>query len=346
MKTYQQTLYQLLITTVFLLLASCGGGDDDDAPTPQPVTPSNPDNPSSAYTLTISPSSLNFGSDGGTQSVTVTTNATSWTAESSKAWCKISQSGTTLTVSAEPNHEASQRTATITVKATGVSQSQTITVTQANAEGKYCTTDMPNEWVFSYEASTGSFLMTTNIEEFTVTSTEPWCTAYVENGSSDDKKRLVISVTSYEKADGEGFYENELPRQATVRVAGGNVFDRSILIVQNSHIYMLVNDAYGFVDGCLELSPEGETKEVSIETNCYSWTPYTDAEWLTVRRKDGNTVVVTSRARSADDTNRREAVVKIVNDADEYNNVQFTVRDAQADIHGEDYGYDSPTGWD
>lgn len=345
MKTFQFVLFLLLISVAIVIPTSCGGGGDDD-PTPPPVTPSDPDNPSTTYTLAVSPSSLSFGYEGGLQTVAVTTNATNWTVESSQAWCKVTQSGTTLSVSVDSNSESQQRTAVITVKATGVSQSQTITITQANADGKYCTTEMPDRWLFNYEASSQYFLMSTNIDDFTVTSTESWCTAYIENGLSAGKKQLVINVTNYEKANSEGYYENELPRLATVHVIGGSVFDRSILIVQESHIQMYLH-TYNFVDGYLELSPKGETKEVTIETNCYSWTPYTDADWLTVKRKDGNTIIVTSKARPAYDTNRRQAVVKVVNDADEYNNnEQFLVRDAQADIHGENYGYDNPTGWD
>lgn len=215
-------------------------------------------------------------------------------------------------------------------------------------QGRYCKADIPEEVVFNYEAAATTFVMETNIDDFQVKASEPWCTAEVTAiPNSTNKKLLKIDVGDYQKMDDQGFYINELPRKATVTVNGGSAFSRTITIVQNSHIYMDVRtNKSPFVDGCLELSPEGETKEIMIETNCYSWTPYTEAEWLAVKRVDSYTLSVTSKPRPDSDVTRREGHVHIENDSDPNNHLSIAVRDAEPNIHGEDYGYDEPTGWD
>ena len=94
------------------------------------------------------------------------------------------------------------------------------------------------------------------------------------------------------------------------------------------------------------LSPEGETKEVMIDTNCYSWTPKTEADWLTVKCIDNSTLSVTSKARATDNNTLRTGSVYIECDSDPYINITINVRDADSGIQGEDYGYENPTGWD
>ena len=91
----------------------------------------------SSNTLSVSPTSLNYTANGGSNTVTVTSN-TSWTATSSASWLTISPaSGSnngTITAVATANTSSSQRTATITVSGNGVS-ARTISVTQAGTGG-------------------------------------------------------------------------------------------------------------------------------------------------------------------------------------------------------------------
>ena len=338
-------LFSFLLLATIVVATGCSGGDDDNQ---KPPTPQNPDSPSGNYTLSLSVTSLSFEQAGGQQSVTVTTNAPAWTAESNQSWCKVSLSDNTLQVTADANSGNEQRTATITVKATGVSQSQTVTVTQASITDEYCRADIPDEWVFNCEALGISWVMDTNIENFEVTSSEPWCKAEVAPIPNSDKKQLKLETESYEKKDALDQWLTEMPRIATVQVKGGNAFSHTIKVVQNSHIYFYIATShYPFVNGSLEMSPTGDAKEVMVETNCYSWTPKAvDADWLTVKRIDSYTLSVTSSARDVNDNTLRNAQVYIENDSDPYNNITINVRDADSGIHGEDYQYDNNTGWD
>ena len=86
------------------------------------------------YLLAAMPSSLSYIADGGSKDITVNSN-TNWTATSSADWLTLSPtSGSnngTITAVAAANTSNGERTATITVSASGVNP-QTISVTQAD----------------------------------------------------------------------------------------------------------------------------------------------------------------------------------------------------------------------
>ncbi|MBR5982408.1 MAG: C10 family peptidase [Bacteroidales bacterium] len=88
-----------------------------------------------SYNLTVSPSSLVYAAEGGSQTANVTSNV-SWTATSSASWLTVSPaSGSnngTITIVAAPNTTNAQRTATITVSGQGVT-AQAISVIQNSA---------------------------------------------------------------------------------------------------------------------------------------------------------------------------------------------------------------------
>ena len=83
--------------------------------------------------LSVSPTSLSFVSNGSTLPVAVTSN-TNWTVSSSASWLTVSPaSGSnngSVSVNATANTSSSSRTATLTFKATGVTD-KTVSVTQA-----------------------------------------------------------------------------------------------------------------------------------------------------------------------------------------------------------------------
>lgn len=82
------------------------------------------------YTLSVSPSSLSVPASGGTSSVSVTTNSSTWSATSGANWCTTSKSGNTLSISASAN-TGSRRTTTITI--TDGNNTAIINVSQSDA---------------------------------------------------------------------------------------------------------------------------------------------------------------------------------------------------------------------
>ena len=346
-KLLTKRLLSLFAIVVLMLMMAvvtgCGSGDDGST---SPATPVNPDKPGTSYTLSLSTSSLNFEYDGGQQTVTVTTNASGYSAQSNQTWCRTSQSGTTLTVTVDANTTTEQRTATITVKTTEGNKQQAVTVTQAKLPEKYCTTNMPDVWVFTRYASFTEFVLQTNIDEFSITSSESWCTAKVLETTIANQKTLVVTVEEYDARDALGAYSLDPPRTATVRIKSDGVIDRTLTVVQNTHVEIKTPELpYVGYNRVLYLSADGESKDVVILANCYSWSATSDADWLTLTPKDNGTLTVTSTPRT--DNTARTAVVTVFDEADQQQNYcRFIVADKDAVLNESDYNYGGGTGWD
>lgn len=330
----------MLMTAV---VTGCGGGDDDPA---SPDTPADPSKPGTSYTLSLSASSLNFEFYGGQQTVTVTTNALGFSSESNQAWCRTSRNGQTLTVTVDANTTTEQRTATITVKTTEGNKQQTITVTQTKQPEKYCTTDMPDVWVFTRYASSTEFVLKTNLDNFSITSSESWCTAKLQETSTAGQKKLVVAVEEYDARDALGAYSIDPPRTATVRITSDGVIDRTLTVAQNTHVEIKTPELpYVGYNRVLYISAEGESKDVVILANCYSWSATSDADWLTLTPKGKGTLTVTSTQRS--NKAARTAVVTVFDESDpQHNYCKFVVADKDALLNESDYNYGEGTGWD
>ncbi len=151
--------------------------------------PDKPDEP--MPTLTVSKSSIQFGADGGNETVSIESN-TSWTVASSESWCAVSpSSGTnngTVTVSATANTETSQRTATITVKTATGEITQTIAISQKEAEKL---TVSKSTIQFGADGGNETFTIESNTS-WTVASSESWCTVSPSSGTNNG----TVTVTA------------------------------------------------------------------------------------------------------------------------------------------------------
>ncbi len=91
----------MLVLSVWTMLYSCSESDKE----------------SSEVSLTVSPSKVEFGAQGGSRELAVVTTAEAWTASSDAEWCKIEQAGEKLKLTVEGHNEAELRTTKVTVKA-------------------------------------------------------------------------------------------------------------------------------------------------------------------------------------------------------------------------------------
>jgi len=86
--------------------------------------------------LNVTTTELTFAKDGGSQSISFSTNK-EWTASSSAAWAKVTSSGsssaTSISVNVDANPDYDDRTATITIKAESLSK--TVTIKQSTNTG-------------------------------------------------------------------------------------------------------------------------------------------------------------------------------------------------------------------
>jgi len=105
-------LSKLTFLLTLVLIAACGGEDNPVDP-PVEFVPE----------LTASPLSLNFSQDGGTESISVTSNTT-WNVSSSASWCtsavQTSKGNANININAAANDVEEERSATITIRATDV----------------------------------------------------------------------------------------------------------------------------------------------------------------------------------------------------------------------------------
>lgn len=90
-------------------------------------------------TLSLSPSSLNFGDTGGSGNVSVTTDAdaSNISVKASASWIHATRSGTTISVSTDANTSTSSRSGsvTVTVSQNGQTVEQTVSVSQSGKGG-------------------------------------------------------------------------------------------------------------------------------------------------------------------------------------------------------------------
>lgn len=218
---------------------------------------------------------------------------------------------------------------------------------QPGPSGKYyCTTDMPDDWVLGWSDSWVSFPLITNIAEFKVTVSESWLTAEVQPTADAGKKELMVRVEKYDLRDASGNNIFAEPRIAKVHITGGGVFDRSVSIVQNSHVQItLPSLPYVDANQVLYLTADGETQDVAVSANCYRWRVSSNVDWLTVTVKDRSTITISSKPRTSGGPRRTS--VKVYNEANAASDFcTFTVADKDAVLTGNDFDYGESTAWD
>jgi hypothetical protein len=223
------------------------------------------------------------------------------------------------------------------------------------AGDEYCKY-MPDEVVLSSNETLYQLYVESNIspEKFSINieaEGEQWCQAKITQDQNAENS-LVIEITSdtYNSEDGLGQPLYEPYRTATLHVTYGSIVNKRIKIVQEGYIMLLTEIDYTSAS-VLKVSPKGETTEVKVLTNCYSWMCFTNDDWVTVTKKDDATFVVTSSPRPEGQTEMRQAEITVM--SNKFINglsptmVKIQVIDADAGISGDDYDYDdNVTEWD
>ena len=169
--------------------------------------------------LTLSLNSIDFTSDIGSRSFTITSN-TSWTISSDQTWCSVSPtSGSndgSVTVSVGENSTTVERTATFTVKSDA--GDQTVKVTQSGVSPTL-TLNIDN---MEFAAGSGSkiFSIKSNTT-WAVSSDKNWCSVSPTSGSGDGS--VTVSVD-------ENTSNSE--RTATITVESATI-TRYLAVTQN-----------------------------------------------------------------------------------------------------------------
>ena len=190
-------IYLLLLFLIPLSLLAACSSDDEIA----------------IATLEISKTTVDFKSEASEQSLTITTNAVAWTAQSDKSWCRPSIVGKLLKISVDQSDERLVREATITITAEG--QKKTVKVRQLGYEAAI----LIDTNVFEVEVigKEITFNVTTNVE---VSAGFPdWITEKAKSRAPEmvtsTHTYIVKSSTLDEKREGAIVFTEVLPEGAS-----------------------------------------------------------------------------------------------------------------------------------
>jgi subtilisin family serine protease len=237
-----------------------------------------------AATLSVSQTELDINATAGsTKTFTVTSN-TKWIASSNKSWISVSPASNTgndtVSITAGANPTIIQRTAIITISATGVA-SKTITVTQAAGAATLSVSPITLS-VASAEGSTAEFNISSNTS-WSATSDQVWLKVSLTSGTGNGS----VTVTAEKN-------QSTTERTAIVTVSSIGLDSKTIIITQ--------------ISGTATLSVSPSTLEntaIMEDTTTFevasniTWSANSDQTWLTISPTTGTgdgTVTVTSEA--------------------------------------------------
>lgn len=206
----------------------------------------------------------------------------------------------------------------------------------------FFTADLPDEYNTTNPEQGRTFQIKTNIPDWTASSDAPWCRTSITKGE-DLEYELVIHVDEFTPRTENGDYDYCQPRICSVTITAGSTYSHALTVRQESRV-MMSTDLYG---KAVIMDPAGETKRMFIRTNCISWTPSSDADWLSVKRIDNATLELCSTTRK-DSGMARKATVTVVSDLDSWTSTSrtsFTVTDTDAVLSGDDYDYGDHIDW-
>lgn len=249
---------------------------------------------------------------------------TPWTIVSDQQWCvptpamsAASSLVSEIVVTTEDNTGAKARTATLQIKAEGIEEVKTITITQASKE---------NLVVVPFDERVDSYGETIS---FTIVSNKPWqvipSTAFLSdidkksgNGSEDGAEETVsITVPANPGAVRTG--------EITVKTDfGAYTFE----ITQNG---VVIEPEEELADGVISIEKLGGTATIKMRYN-QEWkavVPEEYASWLTVTR-DGDNMVVTAAANNLMIARVGKFTLTTVDLIDGFEGVEFTVQQGSA----------------
>lgn len=201
----------------------------------------------------------------------------------------------------------------------------------------YFKADLPDEFIVNRDPGSVSWSVDTNIEDWTVTSSEDWCVAEVTEDS-----RLLLTIEDYDPRTDNGIYIYDPPRTCSIEVKAGDTFSKKFKLVQQCRISI----SFPYLTSAIKLPPSGGSVDVIVSTNAYKWAAQTDASWIEVRCVDNTTLRIKSTARSGQETEIRQATIKVYPTSDETQYSTLSVQDTPPTVDGDDWDYGDHTDWD
>ena len=196
-------------------------------------------------------------------------------------------------------------------------------------------TPVPQDYELVYNrdaVSVAAMTVKTNVTDWSVTSSETWCSAIV-----NEYGNIILQLPEY-----GGEREVLQPRICTVSIQAGTVFNQTIKVVQQSYVVF----SFEREGQPLVLPASGATIDVPVYTNSYQWTPSSPVDWIKLEKQSPSVLRVTTTPRPATESSPRSALVTVHSSSDEYAKGSFEVRDEEAALTGEGYQYGEHLDWD
>ena len=203
-----------------------------------------------------------------------------------------------VTITIDKNKTITPRSATITISNEQCNISYQIAIEQK--AGTPNIEVSPEELVFTYESGAKGLKIISNID-YTITSSQEWCTIDATKGGSGEKE-LQVSVTKNSTIE---------PRSATVKIENSEYkIVKEVVVTQSSSAPAInVGETEIFV------TVDGISKEVKVSSNI-PWNASCNADWVTLTptiAEIGETLLSITIANNTK-VEPRSAIVRIYNE--------------------------------
>ena len=178
-----------------------------------------------------------------------------------------------------------------------------------------------------------SLMVETNVDDWTVTSTEPWCKPVKGGGM------LAMSADPYGSA-----HDQLYPRSCEVRIKAGNVYEGVIKVGQESCPFIYTpRYKYEYF-----LPASGASLDIFVVTSLYDWQIKNENAWLKAEKINRTTLRVSSVPDASAQKRSGEIVLFSVGDSEPHYSRRWTLKltEGDPDLTGEGYEYGNNLGWD
>ena len=243
--------------------------------------------------LNTSESSLTFAPQAVQKNVTVSSNV-EWEAISSADWLALSKpEATTLSLNASENTTAGTRTATVTLRRVGKTQTlATISIVQSEAG----VTGSTEEVAFEVDGGTKSVDIEADVAWSTRTSATSWLTVTPTSGTGGKASLGITALANNSTAARSGY----------VYVNIGTTQKLAIPVSQEGISFDVTGTLENFA------AAGSDEQKLTVESNT-AWAVLSCPEWLTVTPSQGNkgTCEITLQAAANNSLNSRSATLSI-----------------------------------
>lgn len=180
-----------------------------------------------------------------------------------------------------------------------------------------------------------AMMVETNIDDWSVTSSEPWCKAEAYSG--------MLSIMAEQYGTGN---QQLYPRSCEVRIKAGKVYDSVITVAQESSRYPLIYTPGNWSEYTLPSS--GAPLDIYIIATAYDWQIRNPHDWITAEKINRTTLRVAAIPGETQQKRSGEIIVFSVADAEPkpLRYCTITLTEGDPDLTGEGYGYGNNLGWD